>query len=605
MKDSLTVGFAGNPNCGKTTLFNAFTGAKLKTANWPGVTVERMEGRFDWKGQEIKLIDLPGIYSLDSYTIEERTAKQFLDRGHADVIVNVMDASLLERSLYLSLQLLKQNRPVVLALNMMDEVQNKGMKIDMKKLSGMLGGIPVVPISARNRQGLDVLIETAIEAAAVRIPAGCGARFGSRKHVYPPIERIAEECLLFRNDQTSFTDKLDRYLVHPVLGIPIFLTIMAVLFWLTFTVGNGVRDWFQTGLNQFTELTRTVLQDFHTADWTVSLITDGIITGVGGVLSFLPNLAVLFLAMAVLEDSGYMARAAYVMNEIMGAAGLSGKAFLPLLLGFGCSVPAVMAARTLSSEEDKKKTIFMIPFMSCSAKLPIYILFGEVFFPENRLAAAYCLYLTGLGAAVLLSMILHRGEKTAETDLLIELPEYRIPTLRSVAVYGWEKIRDYLSKAGTTIFLASMILWILLNMGPDGLTAEVSHSFAAEIGTFLEPVLAPCGLGYWQIAVALLSGLSAKEVVISSLAVLFHISNINSPAGKTQLSMALGEIGFGIQNVYAMLVFCLFYTPCIAALAAIRRETGSVKWTLRLAAFQMAAAWTAAVFIYQIGKVLL
>ena len=613
VQNSITVGLIGNPNCGKTTLFNAFTGAKLKTANWPGVTVERTEGEIIWNGQNVHLIDLPGIYSLDSYTIEEKVAEKFLEEGEADVIINIADASLLERSLYLTMQLLELKKPVVLALNMMDGAESKRTELDVKALSEGLGQIPVVPLSAKSRIGLDILMDTVEKVSQERKTGGVlhsvvlkSDRSQSKAEF---IERLVGQCVKTGADGfqegAAFTDWIDGYLTHPVLGIPLFLGIMAAVFWLTFTVGDYLKGYFLAGLDEFSGLIRELLEAVHTADWAVSLVVDGIAAGVGGVLSFLPNIAILFLAMAFLEDSGYMARIAYVMDDIMGKAGLSGKAFLPMLLGFGCSVPAVMASRTLSTMEDRKKTIAMIPFMSCSAKLPVYVLFAEMFFPQHAMAAACLLYGMGLAAAVLTAMLIHKGEDGEENALLIELPQYRMPGLRNAAIYVWEKVKDYLSKAGTTIFLASIVLWLILNVGTEGFVTEVSDSIAAQAGQMLVPVLRPCGLGSWQIAVALLSGLSAKEVVVASFSVLYNIRNINSPAGMMKLSMILRETGFGPLNACAMLVFCLLYTPCIAALSVIRRETGSVKWTLGLAAFQFITAWTAAAFIYQIGRLIL
>lgn len=614
VQSSVTVGLTGNPNCGKTTLFNAFTGARLKTANWPGVTVERTEGEICWHGQTVRLIDLPGIYSLDSYTMEETVARKFLEDGEADVIVNVADASLLERSLYLTMQLLELKKPVVLALNMMDEAESRGMEIDIKRLSEGLGRIPVVPLSAKSRIGLDILMDTVERVSQedwIETPEPYSGFRSSRQETRTEyIEKLVKQCVkAVKNttgrNETAITDQIDRYVTHPVFGIPIFLGIMAVVFWVTFALGDCLKGYFLTGLDECSRLLRGFLEAIHTADWAVSLTVDGIVAGVGGVLSFLPNIAMLFLALAFLEDSGYMARIAYVMNDIMGKAGLSGKAFLPMLLGFGCSVPAVMASRTLSAMEDRKRTIFMIPFMSCSAKLPVYLLFSELFFPEHAMAAVCSLYAIGLAAAVLTAMVFYKETDREENALLIELPQYRIPDIRTVSVYVWEKVKDYLGKAGTTIFFASIVLWLVLNTGADGFVAEVSDSFAAKAGQMLVPVLRPCGLGNWQTAVALISGLSAKEVVVASFSILYNIGNINSPAGMMKLSMILKEIGFGPLNACALLVFCLLYTPCIAAVSAVRRETGSIKWTVKMAVVQLITAWTAATFIYQIGRLLL
>lgn len=656
---TINVGFVGNPNCGKTTLFNAFTGAKLKVANWPGVTVERVEGETSYKGRSIRVIDTPGIYSLTSYTIEEKVTRRCLEDDEVDVIINVVDASSLERNLYLTLQLLELKKPVILALNMMDIVEERGMELDLHRLPEMLGGIPVVPVSARKRTGLDVLLHAVVhhyeegphgvvvkytpqlEEVVSKVESALKREFGDmgnlRWHAikfmeqdeevlkdhpidlsgivkrnyakdiinqkYEYIEEIIAECLVNKSEKEAFTDKIDQYLTHPILGIPIFLGIMALVFFLTFTVGDFLKEYFQMGLDWLSEGVLYGLEAANTSPWLISLVVDGIIAGVGGILTFLPNIFILFLALAFLEDSGYMARVAYVMNEVMGKVGLSGKAFLPMLLGFGCTVPAVMASRALPSDRDRKRTILITPFMSCSARLPIYVLFSEMFFPEHALLTAYSLYLIGLAVAILVAYITYKtGGNHEEDDLLIELPEYKTPNAYTVAIYVWDKVKDYLTKAGTTIFLASIVLWVVLNSGPQGFVTDVSDSFAAMIGRILVPILTPAGLGDWRVAVALISGLSAKEVVVSSFSVLFGISNINSAGGMTQLSQALAAFGFGTVNAYALMIFCLLYSPCIAAVATIRRETRSTKWALGMVLFQLVVAWAAAVAVFQIGS---
>ncbi len=658
-KKTIRVGFVGNPNCGKTTLFNAFTGANLKVANWPGVTVERVEGETNYKGRPIKVIDLPGIYSLTSYTIEEIVTRKCIEENQVDVIINVVDASCLERNLYLTMQLLELRKPVILALNMMDIVEERGMEIDLHRLPEMLGEIPVVPVSARRRTGLDVLLHAVvhhyeegpkgivvrydddIESKISQIEEILRMKYGEMENMrwhaikllehdeeverdhpvdvshiagesyekriinekYDYIEELVEECLFNKQEKAASTDRIDAWLTHPVWGIPIFLGIMALVFFLTFTVGDFLKGYFEIGLEHFSVGVLALFTRLNVSSWIVSLVVDGIIAGVGGILTFLPNIFILFLALAFLEDSGYMARVAYVMNETMSMVGLSGKAFLPMILGFGCTVPAVMATRALPSERDRRRTILVTPFMSCSARLPIYVLFAEIFFPEHALLIAYSLYLVGLLMAILIALIVHKTSRDAEGDaLLIELPEYKTPNARTVAIYVWDKVKDYLSKAGTVIFVASIVLWFVLNIGPAGFVADVSESFAAMVGRILVPVLIPAGLGSWQIGVALISGLSAKEVVVSSFAVLYGISNINSDAGMSSLAAALGQTGFGPVNAYALLIFCLLYSPCMAAVATIHRETGSWKWTLRMVAFQLLVAWAGAVLVYQLGS---
>ncbi len=662
-KQTLTVGFVGNPNCGKTTLFNAFTGASLKVANWPGVTVERVEGEAEYKGQKLRLIDLPGIYSLTCYSIEERVSRKCILEEGIDVIVNVVDASSLERNLYLTMQLLELQKPVVLALNMMDIVEERGMEIDMHRLPEMLGEIPVVPVSARRRTGLDVLLHAVVhhyeegpnekvvtykrglEAKITKLQQmlreqckSVGSRMENdrwlaiklleddeeiRRHwpvqapeildrsyendiingKYDYIEELVEECLFHKEEKAAFTEKIDAVLTHRVWGIPLFLLIMAAVFGLTFTVGDFLKGYFETGLDYFSASVGSFLSAVKTADWLVSLVVDGIIAGVGGILTFLPNIFILFLALAFLEDSGYMARVAYVMDSVMGMVGLSGKAFLPMVLGFGCTVPAVMATRALESERDRRRTILITPFMSCSARLPIYVLFAGMFFPDCAMLTAYSLYLLGVVVAIGVALAGNRLFPSREEHaLLIELPEYKTPNARTIAIYVWEKVKDYLTKAGTTIFIASILLWFLLNYGPGGIVSDIADSFGAGVGRFLVPFLIPAGLGMWQIAVALISGLSAKEVVVSSFSVLFAVGNINSEAGMRQLSEILAANGFGPVNAYALMVFCLLYSPCMAAVAAIRRETHSWRWTLEMVAFQVALAWAAAAIVFQVGS---
>ena len=661
-KRPIRVGFVGNPNCGKTTLFNAFTGAKLKVANWPGVTVERVEGETNYKGRPIKVIDLPGIYSLTSYTIEEKVTRKCIEDGEVDVIINVVDASSLERNLYLTMQLIELKKPVILALNMMDIVEERGMEIDMHRLPEMLGGIPVVPVSARKRTGLDVLMHAVVhhyeeepqgvvihyspqvEEKITRIEGELRRHYGEMDNMrwhaikflefdevvtsdhpldvsgildhnyekqiinekYDYIEEVIQECLMNKEEKAATTDKADRILTHRIWGIPVFLGLMALVFFLTFTVGDFLKGYFQVGLDWFSQAVVAGLASVHASSWLTSLIVDGIIAGVGGILTFLPNIFILFLALAFLEDSGYMARVAYVMNETMGMVGLSGKAFLPMLLGFGCTVPAVMATRALESVRDRRRTILITPFMSCSARLPIYVLFAEMFFPRHALFVAYSLYLIGLVMAILVAFILHKNSRgtRSENALLIELPEYKTPNGRTVAIYVWDKVKDYLSKAGTTIFIASIVLWFVLNTGTTGFVSDVQDSFAAMIGHVLVPVLRPAGLGLWQVAVALISGLSAKEVVVSSFSVLFGISNVNSAAGMGELSAQLTSMGFGGVNAYALMIFCLMYSPCIAAVATIKRETGSWRWTLGMVLFQLLVAWAAAVLVFQVGSLL-
>ena len=683
MAQELSIGFVGNPNCGKTTLFNAYTGANLKVANWPGVTVEKKEGRFQFHDQEYKLVDLPGTYSLTSYTMEEQVTRQYIMSDDVDVIIDVADASALGRNLYLTLQLIELGKPVILALNMMDIVEKRGMEIDTHRLPEMLG-IPVIPVSARRKTGLDILMHAAahhkehrhdiplihhhgeeepqtlqtkhrhhhhaeytmvysdeledkidlvIDALKKRYPDLTNYRWHALKLLerdkeimerypvdlpdvldrsyekdiinqkYDFIDEIIQEVLVNKEKKAALTDKADRLLTHNVLGLPIFLVIMALVFFLTFTIGDWLKGYFETGLEILSGGARSGLEAIHVAPPLISLLVDGIIAGVGGILTFLPNIFILFLALAFLEDSGYMARVAYVMDNIMGRLGLSGRSFIPMVLGFGCTVPAIMASRALESKRDRYKTMLITPFMSCSARLPIYVLFSQMFFPENAMLVAFSLYVLGLVVAVLIAFLLHLADRkrAREDQLLIELPEFKAPSAHTIAIYVWEKVKDYLTKAGTIIFLASIIMWFLLNFGPSGYSTDMADTFGSILGKWIVPFFAPIGLGYWQIVVALIAGISAKEVVVSSCAVLFGISSVTSDAGMAALSGSLGALGFGALNAYALMTFSLLYVPCAATLATIKKETGSWGWTGLVAVFQIAVAWLVTFAVYHIG----
>lgn len=707
MKGEIQVGFVGNPNCGKTTLFNAYTGANLKVANWPGVTVEKKEGAFKYHDHRFKLVDLPGIYSLTSYTMEERLTREYIMDSKVDVIVNVVDASSLERNLYLTLQLIELGMPVVLALNMMDIVEERGMEIDLHRLPEMLG-IPVIPVSARRKTGLDILMHTVSHHRNKRLdqnlehhhgrelyrvhihedgeendhelkPRRVHSKRAEHKHghkhehhseypivysdqiedkidevsellverygeinnlrwhaiklmeqdqaimdkyplelsaiithsyeeeiinqKYDFIEEIIEEVVVNKHKKAASTDKIDRLLTHKIFGLPIFLGIMALVFFFTFQIGDLIKGVFEVVLEGFSSGVLNFLESIQAGQFVTSLIVDGIIAGVGGILTFLPNIFILFLALAFLEDSGYMSRVAYVMDGIMGKLGLSGRAFIPMLLGFGCTVPAIMASRSLENMKDRRKTILITPFMSCSARLPIYVLFSQMFFGKKAMLVAYSMYLIGIIVAILVAWVMKgKADKNIGNTLLIELPEYKSPNARTIMIYVWEKVKEYLTKAGTTIFAASVVIWFILNFGPNGMVDNMSDSFGAMIGMFVAPVLKPAGLGMWQVVVALISGVAAKEVVVSSFSVLFQISNITSPQGMAGLSDILAGYGFGALNAYSLMVFCLLYIPCAATIGVIQREMRSAKWTVFTIFFQLAVAMLVSTLIFQIGS---
>ncbi|MDD4681253.1 MAG: ferrous iron transport protein B, partial [Clostridia bacterium] len=433
---------------------------------------------------------------------------------------------------------------------------------------------------------------------------------------YDFIEEVVEEVLVNKQERAKLTDRIDSVLTHKIWGIPIFFGIMGLVFFLTFTLGDGIKGIFDGWLESLSVWVGNGLTSLDAGPILISLILDGIIAGVGTVLTFLPNIAILFLALAFLEDSGYMARVTYVMNGIMNKISLSGRAFIPMLLGFGCTVPAIMATRTLENDRDRRKTILITPFMSCSAKIPIYILLSGIFFGNYATLAALSMYIIGLVAGLLTAYAATKienkadqlkapGERPEVNHLLIELPEYKNPNIYSILIYVWENVKEYLSKAGTTIFVASVILWFILRFGITGYGEDMSQSFGAVIGRFLVPILEPAGLGYWQIGLSLIAGLAAKEVVVSSMGILFGITNIDSTAGLSTIHQTLEAMDFGALNAYSMMIFVLFYTPCVATLGVIAKELKSIKWTLYVLIYQLAFAWLASVLVYQVFRLVL
>ena len=421
---------------------------------------------------------------------------------------------------------------------------------------------------------------------------------------YDFIEEIIHEVLLHKEESDKLTDRLDKVLTDRFWGIPVFLLIMGVVFFLTFTVGDWLKGYMEDFIGWFGDGLEGLLTAWSVSDALKSLIIDGVLGGVGTIVTFLPNILILFLTLGFLEDSGYMARVAYVMEDVMSRLGLSGKAFIPMLLGFGCTVPAVMASRALEHKRDRYKVMLVTPFMSCNARLTIYILFAEMFFGSHAMVVAYSMYLIGLLVAILVALVLHGIEKAqhrqTEDFLLIELPEYKLPDMHTVGIYMWEKVKSYLEKAGTTIFVATILIWFLLNFGPSGYTTDAGESFGAILGHVLVPVFRPIGLGFWQICLALLAGISAKEVVVSSCAVLFGITNASSGAGMAEFAADLESIGFTSINAVCLMIFCLLYVPCAAALATIHKESGSWKWTAFEAFFQLATAWIVTFVAYHL-----
>ena len=668
MKD-VVIALAGNQNCGKTTLFNALTGSNQHVGNFPGVTVEKKMGAIK-KFKEASLVDLPGIYSLSPYTSEEVVTRDFILKDHPALIVNIVDATNIERNLYLSLQLMELNTPMVIALNMMDEVIESGNSIDVEKLSQHLS-IPVVPISASKNEGIDELIRVmkkeikdheqavhldfckgevhrAIHSIAHIIEdhanrAGYPTRFAATKLVegdapmqqalhlhqddldiiekivksmedamgtdreaaladmrYSYIEELVEDCVIKHHDSTAQirSEKIDRWLTHKYLGIPIFIIIMLCIFYLTFgPIGGTLQGLMENLIAMATDALSNLLISIHVSEWLRALIIDGICNGVGSVLSFLPVIVTLFFFLSLLEDSGYMARVAFVMDKMLRKIGLSGKSFVPMLIGFGCSVPVIMSARTLSSERDRKMTIIVTPFMSCSAKLPIYGMITAAFFPHHTALILISVYIIGIIVAILSAILLKstifKGESV---PFVMELPAYRIPAGKSVVLHMWEKAKDFLRKAFTIIFVASIIIWFLqsFNFAFD-FVSDSSHSILASIGTWISHIFAPLGFEDWRASTALVTGITAKESVVSTLSVL---TNTTSDAG---LNAALQSI-FTPLSSFAFLCFTVLYMPCVAAFAATKRELGSLKQAFATVAFQTGVAYIVALLVFQIGS---
>ena len=583
-----TVALLGNPNVGKTTLFNALTGSNQRVGNWAGVTVDRKEGSFD----NIRIVDLPGIYAMDTYSNEEKVSKEFLETEDVDVILNIIDASNIDRNLYLTTQLKQFNKPIILALNMVDVAEKKGIKIDYNKLSELLQ-VTVIPIQASKEIGIDE-IKNVIKSDTFLKSINNNYQFENEKEAYSYIESIVHNC----NKNTSKTsvtlkEKLDNIFLNPWLAYPIFFVIMALMFQITFSwIGQPLSDLLDGLLNDNLIPFMTKLLS-NSSPWFSSLIIDGIISGVGGILILLPIILSLFTCITILEDSGYMARVAFLMDKIMRKMGLSGKAFIPMIVGFGCSVPAIMSARTLESEKDRKLTALLIPLMSCNARLPVYSVFAAVFFPNHIGLIVASLYFLGILLAFIMGILFKNTVfKKDEEPFLIELPEYKLPSLKNLLNQLYEKSKGFIVKAGTLIFAMSVVLWFLSNFNFSGMT-DVNNSILSYLGGFLAPIFKPLGFGNWQASVSLLTGLIAKETVISSMSVIFG----------GELSVLL-PLHFTTLSALSFLVFVLLYTPCITVVGTMKKEFG-LKMTLFSVFYQLILAWAISFLIFNIGSLII
>ncbi len=659
----LTFALVGNQNCGKTTLFNQLTGANQHVGNFPGVTVDRKSGQI--KGYaNTEITDLPGIYSMSPYSEEEIVTREFILNEKPKGIINIVDATNIERNLYLTMQLMELDIPMVLALNMMDEVRGNGGSIKINEMEDMLG-IPVIPISASKNEGVDELISHAIHVAKYQekpgrqdfcdkeehngsvhrclhgimhliedhaIDAGVPIRFAATKLVegdklildnldqnekemiehivcqmeeergldsmaaiadmrYDFIHKLVDATVIKPKESKEHirSGRIDKILTGKYTAIPAFIGIMALIFWLTFNViGAAMQGWLESLIGSLTGLTAEALVSWKVNPVLQSLIIDGIFNGVGSVLSFLPIIIVLFFFLSLLEDTGYMARVAFVMDKLLRKIGLSGRSIVPMLIGFGCTVPGIMASRTLPSERDRRMTIMLTPFMSCSAKLPIYAFFVAVFFPDHGAAVMIGLYLIGILVGILVALIYKSSVFKGEAvPFVMELPNYRMPGMKNVAQLLWEKAKDFLQRAFTVIFIATMLIWFLQNFNLQmNMVADSKDSILAMVAGVLAPIFEPLGFGDWRICVALIAGFMAKESVVSTISVLF---------GTTAALQALLSPG----TAMALLVFCLLYTPCVAAVAAVKRELGT-RWAVFIALGQCLIAWICAFVIQMI-----
>ena len=662
----------GNQNCGKTTLFNQLTGSNQHVGNFPGVTVDQKMGEIR-RQENCRVVDLPGIYSMRPYTSEEIVTRDFILSGHPDGIINIVDATNIERNLYLTLQLLDMDIPMVLALNMMDEVRNNGGSIDSGVMSELLG-IPVIPISAARGEGIGDLIEAAVQVARKRIPPKVtdfcykgpvhrcvhaiahqvedhaveqkmSPRFAATK-IIEGDERILSALSLSQNERelmehsilemehdcgldrnaaladmryTYIEDvvkhavvksresrehrrsmKIDSVLTNRYLAIPLFLLIMLLVFYLTFNViGAWLSDLLSMGIDWLTGVVDAALTSYGINEVVHSLVIDGVFAGVGSVLSFLPIIVVLFFFLSLLEDSGYMARIAFVMDKLLRKIGLSGRSFVPMLIGFGCTVPAVMASRTLSSERDRRMTIMLTPFISCSAKIPIYAVFSAAFFPQYAGLVMIGLYVTGIVVGILIALLF---KKTAfrgkPMPFVMELPNYRLPSLRSVLLLMWEKARDFLQRAFTVIFIATVIIWFLQTFDTRlNVVTDSSSSLLSMIGQWIAPIFVPLGFSDWRISTALISGFTAKEAVVSTLSVL-------TGTGTAELGGVLMGM-FTPLSAMSFLVFTLLYTPCVAAITTMKNELHSRTRAAGIVLLQCAVAWVCACLLFQVGSLFL
>lgn len=631
MSGSLSVALTGNPNTGKSTIFNELTGARQKIGNWPGVTVDKKVGYVRHNDKDIMIVDLPGTYSVNARSPEERIVIDYLMENHTDLVVDVVDSSNIERNLFLTLQLLEKGIPLIIDLNMQDEAKKRGIKIDVKKLENFLG-FPVLLTVARDGSSLKNMLNvfTSISMEGYGASEKLQAHIAKVKEIestvtdekarqeqlielrYAFIDEILRASVTFSHVGATTSEKIDHVLANGVLAIPAFLLIMYAVFQITFEwIGQPIADFVDELVNdQFLGWASETLADAGVADWMQSLVCDGIIGGVGSVITFVPLIFILFFCLSFLDGTGYMARVAFIMDPIMRRCGLTGKGVMPLMMGFGCGVPSIMGARALDTEKDRMLSIMAAPFLTCGAKLPIMALFAAMFFPDDAANVVFAMYVVGVIMAIVSTKLLsHTTFKDDNSTFLLELPPYRMPDMKTVLLETWDKGKGYLVKAGTIIFLGCVILWFLSAFNSEGMVEDLNDSFLASIGSVIGSLFVFQGFGNWEAGAAVLSGVLAKESVVSTIGILYGMPDISAEA-EDAVETAEAMLGTGMGSAFtplsaiAFMVFSQLYTPCVTALGTIKKEAGGFKWMVFAAVYMFVLAWVVSLLVYQIGSLL-
>ncbi|MBT4352201.1 ferrous iron transport protein B [archaeon] len=587
--NKINVAIVGNPNSGKSTLFSTLTGFHQEVGNWPGKTIEKKEGCTCFRNQKINFVDLPGIYSLNTDTQEEKIAKKFIESKKYDVILNIVDASNIERNLFLTMQLAMYTNNMIIVLNLNKYAKKIGYDIDIDKLSNKLG-IPIVPMEAIDDIKKNILLlkifnhkKKLIKPKKNKLKA---------EEIFNQIENILKSCIK-KKDKNIFSNKLDKYLTDNYFGMFIFFVVMFFIFFLTFYLSEPIVKLLEKSIFILSNIIGSILIKISAPDFFISLINNGIISGIGSVLVFFPSIFILFFSLSLLEDTGYLARIAFIMNNIMSKLGLSGKAFIPLLLGFGCNVPAILSTRTLSKKENRILTMLITPFMSCNARLPVFILIAGALFDKGQPIIIFSLYFLGILIAMISSKLISKILlKNSSSSFIIEFPPYRIPRIKYVLYSAWLKSKDFLKSAGTIIISMVLLIWFFASM-PYGVEYASENSLIGILGKFISPIFRPLGFSNWKIAVALIFGFIAKEVIIGTLGTLFKTTNVGG------LKSSMSEV-FTQPSAISFMVFVLLYVPCLATLSAMKKESGSWKWPIFSVLFSLAIGWIFSFLIYNI-----